>query len=348
MAKLAPVERHFWIYPPSDVTDEDFYYIDIAQLLTKTNRRSSYRQGMQYVVENVEVFGRNSAAGIEMTIAALPNTWVVANSWVKAYSEWKSQQDKALLESGTMSTVARDRDFKIFMEAYHSNIGNFNNPASNPNPGLNLSPDGYLIGPTGDAQLAAISATASLEYEPTQVVVPNDGGVVGATAEYHLFMCGPQDNTAGTAKGMVVAYAQSRSRPFQTDPNVVDVAGPTERGLYEDMVDVGDNLEEVLENAHFNGNQPPYAIDDNTAVEFYGGGANQGSAGNMNVDILSVRSGSVIASDSSGPFLASCGLLRLNFAGDWYSSESYNGAVKITIAPGDYHGVMARRMQDVN
>lgn len=347
MAKLAPVERHFWIYPPNNVTDEDFYYLDIAQLLSKTNRRGSYRQGMQYVVENVEIFGKDSTYGIEMNIATLPNTWVVANSWVKGYSEWKEQQDQALLESGQMSTRARHRDFKIFMESYHSNVENFNTPAATV-AGLNLSPDGYLF--DEDPQVVAISATATMEYEPSQVVVPNDGGVVGNSVEYQMYMVGPEENTGGTAKGMVVAYAQSRSRPFQTDPNVVGVTGPSGGGLYEDMIDVGDNLEDVVDNARYTGNQPPYAIDVNTVEEFYPGGANQGSGGNMVVDILSVRPGATIASDSSGPFLASCGLIRLNFQGDWVNETGteYRGVVKITVAPGDYHGVMARKMQDVN
>jgi hypothetical protein len=163
-------------------------------------------------------------------------------------------------------------------------------------------------------------------------------------------MCGDEVNGGGTAKGMVVAYAQSRSRPFQTDPNVIQPgAGVSTGGLYEDMFDVGDNLEDVIDNARYNGNQPPYAIDANTAVELYPGGGNQGSGGNMIVDVLSVRAGATISSDNSGPFVANCGLLRLNFAGDWYSqSDGFNGVVKVTLAAGDYHGVMARPMKDVN
>lgn len=342
---VAPAERTFWIYPPSDATSADFYYLDMAQLLSKTNRRGSYRQGMQYVVENVEIFGKDSTVGLEMNIAALPNTWVVANSWVKGYSLWKKQQDEALAETGQISTLARHRDFKIFMEENHANAGTFNSPVATV-AGLNLSPDGYIF--DEDPQLIAISATATMEYDPSQVVVPNDGGVVGASTEYHLYMCGDEVNGAGTAKGMVVAYAQSRQRPFQTDPNVVGVAGASAGGLFEDMFDVGDNLEDVVDNARFTGNQPPYAIDSNTAVELYPGGANQGSAGNMIVDILSVRAGSTIASDSSGPFVANCGLLRLNFDGDWYSNQTYHGVVKVTLAAGDYHGVMARPMKEVN
>lgn len=343
--KLAPAERHFWIYPPSTVTDDDFYYLDCAQLLSMTNRRGVYRQGMQYVVENIELFGKNSTVGLELNIATLPNTWVVANSWVKGYSEWKDQQDKALLESGQMDTRARHRDFKIFMEEHHSGVENFNSPAATV-PGLNLHPDGYIA--TEDPQLIAISPTASMEYDPSVVVVPNDGGVVGVTEDYNLYMLGDAENSGGTAKGMVVAYAQSRARPHQTDPNTVAVVGPSSGGLYEDMVDVGDNLEEVIDSARYTGNQPPYAMDSNTEFEFYPGGGNQGSGGNTIIDILSVRAGSTIASDNSGPFLASCGLIRLNFQGDWYQSNAYNGVIKVTLAPGDYHGVMARKMQDVN
>lgn len=343
---VAPAERTFWIYPPSNVTANDFYYLDMAQLLSKTNRRGSYRQGMQYVVENIELFGKDSTIGLEMNIAALPNTWVVANSWVKGYALWKKQQDEALMETGQMSTVARHRDFKIFMEENHANIGNYNSPVATV-PGANLSPDGYIYDES--PQLVGISADATMEYEPSQVVVPNDGGVVGASVEYHMYMVGDETSSGGSAKGMVVAYAQSRSRPFQTDPNVVGTGTATSTGgLFEDMFDVGDNLEDVVYNARATGNQPPYAIDANSVHEFYPGGANQGAGGNMIVDVLSVRAGATIASDNSGPFVANCGLLRLNFAGDWYSNETYHGVIKVTLAAGDYHGVMARPMKDVN
>lgn len=342
---VAPAERTFWIYPPSNATAADFYYLDMAQLLSKTNRRGSYRQGMQYVVENIELFAKDSTIGLEMNIAALPNTWVVANSWVKGYSLWKKQQDEALEETGQMDTRARHRDFKIFMEENHANIGNFNSPVGTV-PGANLSPDGYIF--DQDPQLIGISPTATMEYDPSQVVVPNDGGVPGASVEYHLFMTGNETSSGGAAKGMVVAYAQSRSRPHQTDPNVVDQAGTSVGGLFGDMFDVGDNLDDVLANARYNGNEPPYAIDQPSTFEFYPGGANQGSAGNMIVDVLSVRAGATIASDNSGPFVANCGLLRLNFSGDWYSSATYHGVIKVTLAAGDYHGVMARPMKDVN
>lgn len=345
MTKLAPAERHFWIYPPTNVTNDDFYYLDVAQLLSKTNRRGGYRQGMQYVVENLECFGKNDSKGVTCTIATLPNTWVVANSWVKGYSDWKKQQDQVLLESGQMSTRAAWRDFKIFMDENHANAGNYNTPVATV-PGVNLSPAGYIY--DEDPQLIAISATATQEYEPSQIVVPNDGGVVGNTKEYHLYMVGDEENGAATAKGMVVAYAQSRSRPHQTDPNVVLQSGPGSGGLYEEMWDDGDNQDEIVDNARYIGNQPPYPIDDDTTFEFYPGGANLGAGENMNVDILAVRTGATIASDSSGPFLASCGLIRLNFGGDWYSDSAYNGVLKLTIAPGDYMGVMARKMSDVN
>jgi len=58
-------------------------YIDIAEGLSKVNRRA-YRQGMEYAVGKIVfAYGANPAAVMNVNLACLTagNTWVVHNAW---------------------------------------------------------------------------------------------------------------------------------------------------------------------------------------------------------------------------------------------------------------------------
>ena len=72
--------------------------------------------------------------------------------------------------------------------------------------------------------------------------------------------------------GMIHAYAESRNRPMQTDPNIVDV--PT-GGLYGEMFDVGDDSNQITTNAQNKNDNLPYLNDmDTQSIEFYAPAAN--------------------------------------------------------------------------
>jgi hypothetical protein len=149
----------------------------------------------------------------------------------------------------------------------------------------------------------------------------------------------------GTRKGLIHNYALSRARPQVFDPNQVSPA--EDGGLYQDMVDVGDNLEEVGTNVSTNNFVPPYlladAISGVVGGEFYPGGKNVAVAGSTIRDILTVRSGTgAFNSDSTGTFTALCGLIKL------INNTDANLTIRVTWASGPYKGVLARPMQDVN
>ena len=72
---LETAETDIWF----DVEGEGLYYIDIAQCLSLMNRRF-YRQGMQYVVNDMEVISDGVS---ELLVYRLPHTWVVASAWEK-------------------------------------------------------------------------------------------------------------------------------------------------------------------------------------------------------------------------------------------------------------------------
>ncbi len=296
-------------------------FIDIGQILCLANRKGAYRQGMQYVFK-AEVTQVGDAVGA-VAISTLPESWVGVNAWTKAFHKWQEQQDDALEEAGLESTKGRYNDFKIHYDAEHAGAGF----------AANLLPHGYLIA-------SGASATESYEWFPSQVVIPNDGAP-GNTEEYFLHMIGddavlPGDDT----KGLIKAYADSRSRPQQVDPNIVDVPSG---GLYGEMQDVGDNMGDIVTNAQEANESPPYLIDVDTGVEFYPGGSEQADTFlSYTRSLLAVRSGAGSVSTVHSPYMtANCGLIHLDITSEVSS-------LAITVMPGAYHGVMARPMQEVN
>ena len=214
-------------------------------------------------------------------------------------------------------------DFKIFLN--HTHATDVNAPL------LPLNLPEYSVA-------VVIDPDVRTDWEYSQFVVPNDGAP-GTTNEYQAIMNGPD---IATFKGLVHNYAKSRSRPFPTDPNTI--LPVTDGGLYQDMEDVGDNLEEVGQNVRTTNDETPYLTSIHSQFEWYPGGAYSENAGLTLQDNLILRSGtSVFGSDSTGPFTCLCGLLLLNYTG-----TAENVVLQVTVAPGNYKGVMARRIQEVN
>lgn len=313
--KIKPVERTQFFTLPASATS----YIDSGFTLSWMNRQSM-KQGMEYVIESIEVFG-DPGVTASIQVETLSKNWVSSNSWVKGFAHWKAQQDEWLEEAGQQTRKGRYNDFKIFYDSNHSNVDN-------------LLPQNTLT----EVAAQAVDPSVQAEWDYSQVVVPNEGGTPGNTVEYFLMMVGPD---AGTRKGLIANYALSRQRPQAFDPNQI---GPsTDGGLYQDMVDVGETLEDVGQNVSTNNFRPPYLIGDDSSFGWYPGGTNNALAGSTIRDILQVRSGTgAFSSDSSGMFSALCGLVKIINNGDAPLT------IRVTWAAGDYKGVMARPMQDVN
>lgn len=317
--KIKPIERTLNFTLPKNATS----FIDSAYVLAWMNRQAM-RQGMEYVIESLEIFGV-TGSNVSVNIQTLSKNWISSNSWVKGFSHWKQQQKEYLLEAGQSSKEARYNDFKIYYSAEHSSSNT-------------LLPMNTVT----EAGAQVTDPTVDSQWVYSQVVVPNDGAV-GTTNEYECHMMGPDLAAgAGDRKGLIHNYALSRQRPQVYDPNIV---GPsTDGGLYQDMVDDGDDLEKVGQNVSTNNFAPPYLVGNESQHEWYPGGANNPLAGSTIRDILTIRSGTgAFASDSTGAFTALCGLIAITNL-----SETDDLALKITWAPGDYKGVMARSMQDVN
>lgn len=322
--KQQPVERVLTF-----TLSEGYNYVDLAQCLSALSRRS-FRQGMEYVIQKVEIIG-DVDEDVVCSIERFTKGWVSANSWTKGFHHWQQQQDDALSEAGLQSTKAGYSDFKIFFDGDHHDSPNA------------ILPWNCMNATDAAALQVALGEPVSVAYDwqYSEVVVPNEDDVSGDTEEYFLHMIGDDDPAS---KGLIHNYALSRSRPVAYDPNVVQDPLPPDHtgGLYSEMVDVGQIQEEVVENAMFHNEEPPYLIDNRGSFEWYPGGRYQPLAGLTQEDALMIRGGpSGFSSDSTAPFSAYCGLLKV-------SNLVAGTSMRITLASGDYHGIMARPMQDVN
>ena len=217
-------------------------YIDIAQCLSSLNRKL-FRQGYQYMIQEIK-FTDYSGDG-SITIHRLSESWVLTNSHVKAMAEWNEQQIQGAKDAGAESMKAKWRDFKVYYNIEHADSTTAGN----------LLPTDY--------GLTDHSANAEYQWAASEFVIPNAGGP-GVTIEYDMHMLG--DDNGVTSKGCIKAYAESRARPEQQDPNVV--LGPT-GGLYTDMEDVGEDLDEIIGNWSRQGVLPPYPLSRDNLEENY-------------------------------------------------------------------------------
>lgn len=248
----------------------------------------------------------------------LPESWVLTNAHVKAMAEWNEQQIEGAKDAGVESMKAKWRDFKVYYNIEHADSTTVGNMLPN------------------DYELSDHSANAEYQWVASEFVVPNVGSS-GTTVEYDMHMLGA-DNGA-TSKGCILAYADSRARPEQQDPNIV--LGPT-GGLYSDMEDVGEDLDEIVGNWSRQGVVAPYPISRDNLEENYPGGSQFGLGGGTGILEATLPTGDSIRTIASA-FVAPLGLLRI-------ARTDVEGALSITIkvAAGNYQGVMAQPMKDAN
>lgn len=344
---MKSMERDFWFNLNPDglpTVGQNTKYLDLGQVASLVNR-VSLRQGMEYVVESIELHCNGKAQAF---IYRLPEHWPLLNAWEKSFHYWHQQQRDAVREAGLESTVARYNDYKIFMNSEHQASGISNN----------LLPAGYSI----------TAATTKYEWVESNMVVPNEGGVAGNTVEFNVHALG--DDTAAS-KGLIKAYAESRTRPQSVDPNIVNVDSG---GLFGEMIDVGEIQTEVVDNVQGANNEPPYLIAQATAEEYYPGGTLQsGYAWNAAgfafdgqlEDMLSVNAGYAVApasrygvsSDGMGGFVVPCGLLAINYYAEGLTdtpSQPFEDPywpsllLRVTLVPGGYKGLLAQGMKDAN
>lgn len=298
------------------------HFLDISQVVSLCNRKF-LRQGLNWVVSNMELWSNGAS---KLVIYKLPDSWVMANSWTKSFELWRESQDQVLDVDGR-SIISPYRDFKVFYDSDHELAGVSGN----------LLPFGFDV---------AVAGT-SYDWDPIEIQIPNDPAAVApaTTVGYNMHALGA---STASSKAMIAGYAASRARPQQREPNVVDVISA--EGWMREAFDVGDNLDEIREDLEDNNVSPPYLVGaPGSQLAYYPGGMLQAPNHNSFIqDALVTRvSPSSLNADSSGAFLAPCGLMRLALE-HTEGSEPTICQLFLQVSPGPERGFLAQPMQEMN
>jgi len=297
------------------------FTLDLSQMASLVNRRF-YRQGLNWAVAGFKILTTQNGV---LTTKKLPNTWVTSNSWEKAFRAWNKQQMDAIEDAGAESAVARFRDFKIHADPVHA-IAGFS---------ANLLPL--------DGQLPIQQAYAAGEWESSLIILPNAdldpvSGARTEPRECEMHMVGPNQViiAAGSSRGITEGYADSRAYPQSPDP--VSPAIDSGNNWLRAMFDVGNDNEDITENATDRNDNLPYPQVN------YPGGEVQAPA--LQVHDTSFITGTTLSGTTrvkGGNF--PCGLVRFDYANTGGSTG--NIVIQIDLVPGHHRGYLAEPMTEM-
>ena len=301
-----------------DIGQSNVNYLDLAKALSEVNRRF-YRQGMNYAVAGFR-FGYVGNDSPTVRVSCLPNTWPVGASWHKFFSKWQEQQNEALKASGSLEAKSRYNDFKIYFDRFMKTS-------------TNLRP----ISPGGFTTNAASEFFHEGEWQYSNVVVPNDGGVAGNSVEYGVHMIGD----AGTQQvGMIEDYSLSRNLPFSPDPNAPDI----DTSILSKMFDKGGEMTDVVENAIDKNDDVPYELED-----YPFGSLNPGTIGvniHREIQFTATTIGNFQNMDGT---MVPCGLIQITQNLDSTTDNTNTWlTMQVFLVPGNYRGYLAQPMQEMN
>jgi hypothetical protein len=302
-------------------------WLDISQCASIVNRRF-YRQGLNWAVAGV-TWQQNSATvtTTALRVETLPTTWVTSNAWHKMFAAWHRQQREALEDGDQESVLARFNDFKVFLDTAH--VSAFASASSDLN-ATNLIPR------------TAADDFATGEWEPSQIVLPNradDGsGSMVEPIEQYLHMVGSIGTDASASRGVLSAYAFSRSTPQSPDPAVPSNVTNDEYNILRNMFDVGNDNVEVLDNAIRTNDELPYN------QELYPG--TYGNAPSLQlVSEHYLTEKSINNRVETRGFMAPCGLIK--FSNDPTTGDAPTMDIQVHLVPGPHRGYLAEPMQDM-
>lgn len=329
MPKIEPAERSLCY-----ILADGINYIDIAKDLSVINRRL-YRQGMMYGVQNIQVHFEGADSGATdnsqevrlIQVSTIPNTWVVHNAWKKGFHCWQHQQKSILDEHcglGGLSSRPRWADFKIGMDATHIQLDSGSGDQD-----ISL-----------DTRLGDFSTT----------VVPDEWKI----SKFHwdddtseraplIHMLGQVASTQVDYVGLVENYADSRTQPHTSEPQLPADASDSIYAKLHGTDELTDNIVNDLEGTN---DQPPYDTD------AYPGGASV-MVGPHPQAVAGCNVTNPVG--NTGAFMAPCGLLQI-FVECWQDADPSqlgtdltnvvrnNTRIIVSVAPGPYRGVMAAGM----
>jgi len=326
MSKPEPAVLRMIFNVPANPSTDGSYYIDISQCASLLNRKF-FPQGANWAVAGIQMLTASSTTGL-FTVEKLPNTWVMANSWVKASRTWSKMNDEALAETESISP--RFLDFKIYADADHHQLGYASN----------LLP----------SNLSGVATPG--EWSPSKFQIP-DTTTTSGVRDRELVAVGanyPGIGASGLdAVSLIEGYAASRALPAINDPNTpsdaLRVDGSTPQNwLAATFSDGTQQTDAVITDMVTENNQAPYPYeDDGIHIDtMYPGGANQ--LPGLEVHDLAIVSGTTVSSRTripGGNF--PCGLIKITSLG---VTGTYN--IMLDLVPGPMRGYLAESMEEMN
>ena len=329
MKKIEPAVQTLTFVIDADATTGNAYrFVDLSQCASLVNRRF-YRQGINWAVSSMKVLSTDFAGTI--TVAKLPETWVMSNSWEKGFRAWQRMNNEAMEE--TESIRPRFLDFKIYANDLHHAAGY----------GANLLP------------VSAGGTSTAGEWEASKVVIPRTDSTTGVPAPRELIAVGASYPGAGftglNAVSLIEGYANSRALPNVLDPNTPDDAADTSgvapqnwmSALFNDGIE---QTEEVIEDLQTENNIAPYPFE-NDGVHLdtmYPNGETQLSG--LQIHDREFATNTTIGGTTrlkGGMF--PCGLLNFEFVTDAGSLPQV--ILQIDLVPGDHRGYLCEPMTEM-
>ena len=299
-------------------------YVDLSQAASILNRRF-YRQGVNWAVAGFKVLNVDGMSG-SFQISKLPNTWVLANAWVKSFKAWQKMISIALEGAGAESIKGKFLDFKIFADSVHHNDGF----------ALNLPP------------LDALGAPATPgEWIPSQFELPNVASNLSTPQD--IVAVGPNfpgisPATGRNAVSMIQGYADSRSLPYSEDPNVP--ADADTNWMVRLFSDGSEQDQEVIAELELTGDTAPYPYE-NDGVNFdtmYPGGETQLNTLEFHdIEYFTPTTISNTVRLKGGNF--PCGLMKLSCLNN--ETDTRVVTIVVDMIPGNHRGYLCESMMDM-
>ncbi len=328
------VDKLFFAFVPEEGETSGTYFIDIAQCLSIVNRKS-YRQGMNYAVENMSfkyapLGDPQEEKFMSIVVSKVPTTWCADNATTKAFASWMEQRDSVLKEQPSLK--AKWSDFKIFLDADHATAG----------VGDNLIPLASIVDSCGESNEEFVKG----EWDMSQFVTPLPGADQAASGDAHelvFHVVGDHipagDFTKSTASvGLIKAYAASRALPLTPDPHT---EGQYVTGFYNIQQSEDEKSQDIMANVADRNDNPPYSTS-----EYPGSDTNAPFAQIVKKlypsNYGSTTNGSMTVSiDNTGSFLAPFGLIRIDTCA--LSSALDYIILEMDLVPGKYKGILAEK-----
>ena len=300
--------------------------IDLSQAASLMNRRF-YRQGINWAVAGFKIISPAGATG-SLSVAQLPNTWVLSNAWEKSFRTWTRMNNEALAESE--SVKPKFLDYKIFADSTHHAAGS----------AANLLPVDFAGADYVDGM-----------WEYSKFIIPDTTQVSGVR-EREVIAVGANYPGVGPsgldAVSMIDGYAASRALPNIVDPNTpsdalsIDGATPA-NWLTATFNDGTQQTDAVITDMVTENNQAPYPFEDDgvNPDTMYPGGANQ--APTLQYHDSALVSGTTIGGITQlkgGNF--PCGLIRVAS-----NIDAPNTLFVVNLIPGNHRGYLCEPMTEM-